>query len=102
MSDDDSPPSYSTVVSPSPIDLRPFVSSNAPIITIPVSDSMPDPESKELLQEDIKKMNSYIELFQKLKLLTAHKSILQGTIITLISKKLLPTYIQPPSISATV
>ena len=44
-SDYDSPPSYSTVVSPSPINLRPFVSSNASIITIPVSDSMPDLES---------------------------------------------------------
>ena len=39
------PPSYSTVVSPSPMNFRPFVSLNAPIITIPVSDFMPDLES---------------------------------------------------------
>ena len=115
MSDDDSPPSYSAVVSPSPIDFRPFVSLNAPIITIPVSESIPDLEPlentavsldteetcgfsflyehtisekcgqgchiivllgpdlsekmlalgkvKELLQEDIKKMNSFSTFF---------------------------------------
>ena len=61
------------------------------IIIVPLGPDLSDKmlaliKVKELLQEDIKKMNSYIEFFQKLKMLTAH--------INQFFKELLTTYLR--------